>query len=254
MTTSNNFTVKEDAKYPNPYMEIPIEHIHSLTIDLLNEDFHVSTHEEDYILIKGSKLNSKDYQTSLSSDLFTFKRDDQHTIVNKPYGQGDTLEIYLPKKVFYRNIILNTKSGQGRLKEIDADTIKITTITADIHLQDIEASSFELQTVSGEVELYGLKASNATFQTTNADLELNHLNLKNALKIQTIEGDIDLENGYTQELFFTTESGDLDGKEFYPNTISFDSIEGDLTIKNKKQTHDIIVKSKQSIDGEIKIK
>lgn len=238
----------------NPFYRIPKNKIHSIDISLLNEEYELTTHEENDIIIKGPSINQKDYELIFEESTFRFKRNDHHTISRQPYGDGKEMTILLPKDILLRSFQFTIKSGEGRLSNIDADQVSLSNISGDMSVSNIQSSDFSLKTESGDARVDYLTSSNATFSTTTADIEISHINIKNFLTCSTLEGDIDIEEGFTQELFFNTESGDFGGKEFYPNTISFDSISGDLKIKNKKTTHDIIIKSKESIDGEIKLK
>ncbi len=252
MDNNQNYFFNQENE--QPYFKIPNNKIHSIQIELLNEYYKLNTHDESYFLIKGNTLSEKDYELIVKPNTLIFKRNDQHTISHEPYGEGQELSIFLPKNVLLREFHFSSKTGEGTLSNVDADQINISIISGELSLDHIEASNFSLQTTSGEVNLTHLSSSNATFKTTTADIELSHINIKNAIKCISVEGDIDIEDGFAQELFFQTESGDFDGKEFYPNTISFESIDGDLDIKNKKKEHDIIIKSKQTIEGEINIK
>jgi len=237
-----------------PHYKIPNEKVHSIVIDLLNEHYNIATHDESHFIIKGPMLTEKDYELLLEQNKLIFKRNDYHTIAREPYGDGKKIDIYLPNNLLLRDFTLSVKSGVGRVSDIDSDQINLFTISGEITINNIESSVFFLETKSGDVTLTNLNSSNATIKTMTADVELSNINIKNALNCESHEGDIDIEEGFVQELFFKTESGDFDGKEFYPNTLSYESIDGDLNIKNKKTEHDIIIKSKQSIDGEIKIK
>jgi|GEM_PF-3323368 len=254
MSIETKYSIQTDQNHPYPYASISLNKVHTIKVHLLNEDFSLQTHDEDTFYVSGPSLSDKDYQLYVKDQTLLIERNDQHTITKTPYGDGQPLELYIPKQAFYREIQLTNKSGEGNINNLDADRIQITTMTGELKLDQIESTHFTLETISGDIKLRNLHASNANITSTNADIDLRHIKIKNALSIKTIEGDIDLEEGYSQELFFDTESGDLDCEEFYPNAIHFNSVEGDLDIKNKKTEHDIIIKSKQSIEGELSIK
>lgn len=249
-----NVEILRDKDHQNPYLSLPLKQVHTIKIALLNEDFHVSSHDNGSFFMSGPSLNKKDYQIYIEDHTLYIERNDQHTISKQPYGDGQKLELFIPKNSFYRELNITNTSGEGKIFDLDADKLIIKTKTGPLTIKNIEATHFTLETISGDIELKSLQASNAQIQTTNADCELYNIQVNNALTIKSIEGDIDLEKGHCQELFFETESGDLDCEEFYPNAVHFQSVEGDLDIKNKKTDHDIIIKSKQSIEGELSIK
>lgn len=233
---------------------IPSKGIHHLQIGLLNEQFTITSNDSQDILIKGDQVDEKSYEVLLQAEKLIFNRNDHHTIRQEAYGDGQNITISLPKNILLKEFTFVVKSGEGSVSNIDADLVSISTVSGELRLFNIESTNLNVSTKSGDVELTNIKTSNISIDTTLADIEIQKISVRNAFKCTTIEGDIDVENGFTQELFFKTDSGDFDGKEFYPNTISYDAISGDLDIKNKKTDHDIIIKSKQSIEGEITLK
>ncbi len=245
------FYTKENE---HPYFLVEFSKLYTFQIDLINEDYLIKSHNEDNIIISGSMINQKDYIITSKPNALYFKRNDEHTIIHSTYKEEEKITIILPKSLFLRSFLFSIKSGEGKISNIDADQVIIKNVSGEMNLHDIESSNFTLETMTGDLTLKNLTSSNATFKTMTGDIELSNINITHALHCHSLEGDIDLETGFAQEFFFQTESGDFDGKEFYPNTISFESVSGDLDIKNKQTKHDIIIKSKQAIEGEITIK
>ncbi len=72
--------------------------------------------------------------------------------------------------------------------------------------------------------------------------------------MNTVSGDIEIENSTCSEATLKTVSGDLEGKEFYPEVLSLKSVSGDININNKDKSKEIIIKTSRSVSGEITIR
>jgi DUF4097 and DUF4098 domain-containing protein YvlB len=72
------------------------------------------------------------------------------------------------------------------------------------------------------------------------------------MKLNTVSGDIRIEDSLCQDCALHSVSGDITGMEFYPSRVSLKSVSGDITIKNKNHT-DIEIVSKSTLTGDIHI-
>lgn len=183
------------------------------------------------------------------------------------------LVIKAPK---YVGFVFNLSRGDGEfLVEIPRHLVisryAQSSVNADIELHDQNVKVFDLNSTNGDITVLKSKLGETKWNTINGDVNINEstidevlathvsgdLHIKDTvilhdIKINTVSGDIKVENSVCNHFDFNTVSGDLNGKEFYPKSVELRSVSGDIRIKNH-ENKPIEVIRKKSLSGSIVI-
>ena len=150
---------------------------------------------------------------------------------HKSSGQYD-LSIQVPQDL--PSLILNTSSGDGVLKKLTIQKIKINSAHGDFRLEEIEAESITIETASSDIRV----------KNTQSDMD-----------VKSASGDALIENAKGRTFNYQSASGDLKLDGDY-ETIHLNNVSGDINaqLKTIKQMHvsnvsaDIHVKIENSND------
>jgi DUF4097 and DUF4098 domain-containing protein YvlB len=98
-----------------------------------------------------------------------------------------------------------------------------------------------------------MKATSFDVSLVNGDIEIEKAQVKGNMQFNSVSGDVELKEVECDTASFKTVSGDVEGKNFYVNELSLKSISGDVNIDNDDKSREIIVKSKKTLSGDVKI-
>ena len=191
-----------------------IEDLKSVNISLISEDLIYFPHEgesiEVYVI---GKYREEDYTINFKEGTFNLlksKRGSSGIFFSKktpdfgvrvPTGQLEQFK-------------LNLISGDAELDEINANTMKLKTVSGDIEATNLTSSNnIEVSVVSGDVELQSVVAQGLEMTMVSGDLELRQANFDESIYVNTVSGDVECKDVKVSEIQFKTVSGDFEGEE-----------------------------------------
>ncbi|WDV47009.1 DUF4097 family beta strand repeat-containing protein [Clostridiaceae bacterium M8S5] len=156
------------------------------------------------------------------------------------------LDIEVPKSV-YKNIKVNSTSGDIKINDISTNDFSIKAVSGDIEVKDCKVDDISCKNTSGDIIIDKISAK-VTASTVSGDVELNMIKMNGDIKANSISGDIEVSvpEKSDMDLYMKTTSGtleaDVSGKNSSKNTISatigngtnkvnLTTISGDVSIK-----------------------
>jgi len=231
-----------------------LDTLKAVNISLISEDLIYFPYEgeaiEVYVI---GKYREEDYTINFKDGTFNLQK-------SKRSNSG----IFFAKKtpdfglrvpaVQLEEFKLNLISGDAELEEINADIIKLKTVSGDIEAKNLTSSNtIEVSVVSGDVELQSVVAQGLEMTMVSGDVELRQANFDDSIYVNTVSGDVEANDVKVSEIQFKSVSGDFQGEEVYCNSVSVKSVSGDFEIQNSIHDQKIEVVSKKSLSGEVTI-
>ena len=225
-----------------------------IKIALVSEDIQVSTSSDNQIHVyyKG-KADINKYYCDLKQDEFILEAPKLSGFIFMKSNQHDIdFILEFPTSAHITNFSFNSVSSDFNYVNLNSDIFTLSTTSGDVTLKNAKLKETKWNTVSGDLFVSYIKVNSLISSQVSGDLHMKNVYVAQNMKLNTVSGDIHIEESVSQECLLHSVSGDINGREFYPSRISLKSINGDITIKNKNHT-DIEVISKSSVSGEINI-
>ena len=89
-----------------------------------------------------------------------------------------------------------------------------------------------VQSISGEIEAQDLRARNVRLSTKSGDVEARHLRVESRLALESMSGDVEIENVTAGEVLLSSMSGDVETDNTEAGSISMRSKSGDMDLEN----------------------
>lgn len=176
------------------------------------------------------------------------------------FTENYSVRIEVPSTLVLDNATLVTLNGEVEIRNVDFDTIDITTSNGSIEISDINMvddltvytsngsilikdvtvatdGTLDAETSNGSIDVTNTNFHNYYLDTSNGSIELENLNvtLQDGLVLvaETSNGKIDLENVYVDDITLDTSNGDInyfnDDTTFIPSSVEEDSTNGDFS-------------------------
>jgi DUF4097 and DUF4098 domain-containing protein YvlB len=232
-----------------------LDSVKNVVLNLISEDLVYFTHESDTIelFVKGD-FKEDEYVIEVKDDTFHLAHKKSNFKIR--FNRQNNLEFGLKMPMNKLNEFdLKVVSGDVELDGVDAKSITLKTTSGDLELFNLNADeSIKFSGVSGDIEIENFKARSINVSVVSGDMEMAQVSVDEEININVVSGDVEAHEVHAKDITFNSVSGDFEGKEVYCDTISFKSVSGDLNIKNDNKDHNILVKSKKSLSGEVTIK
>ena len=227
-----------------------------LNFSLVNDDLIFSDYDGEGIKIyeKGIK-DLDDYEFTLNDNQFTLKRKSTKKVfkVITFSSNGGKFLVLVPKGLKSKSFNFHTVSGDVVINQLIVNDFRLKSTNGDIELSNIDLGEAKFSLVNGDVEIQGMKATSFDVSLVNGDIEIEKAQVKGNMQFNSVSGDVELKEVECDTASFKTVSGDVEGKNFYVNELSLKSISGDVNIDNDDKSREIIVKSKKTLSGDVKI-
>lgn len=225
----------------------------SMKISLVDEDVKMVLSKNNELSVYYSgKEDISNYHCSLDNISFILEAPKaKGFLFSKPSHQNINFIIEIPANQLISSLNLSAVSSDIHLNYLKTKILVVSATSGDVLIENGQFGETKWNIVSGDITSRDNLFENLFSSQVSGDLVFNKTNVSKLLKLNTVSGDIMIDDVHCDECYLQTVSGDLNGKEFYPNSISLKSVSGDMTIKNNQHT-DISVK-KSSVSGEINI-
>ena len=233
-----------------------VEKVLEFNIELISEDFILSDYEGEDIQVYQKDIEKiDDYEINFDKEVFTLKRTSSKKVgkifsFNKKSGE---FLVLIPKGTNCKLFNYHTVSGDIVINDLSAISFKLKGTSGDVDLSNMNLGEAKFNFVNGDIEIQGFKALSLDISLVNGDVELQQGVVEKEISIHSVSGDIEINEVECAEASFKTVSGDVEGNNFYVKEISLKSVSGDVEIKNEDKSREIIVKSKKTLSGDVKI-
>lgn len=250
---SENKETSKDYKVWNSY-EVKGDKL-KIEIRLVYEDisFQPSKDDKIHVSYKGS-ANVDRYELSYNNQTLSLKTHKElGYIFMKKSNQSINFLVEIPEDVVISDMNHNGVSSNLSYVGLDAQSFILNTTSGDIKIQGSTFGETKWNTVSGDIEIKDVALVNLNSSQVSGDMSIENIKVDHEMRLSTVSGDVEINQGTCELCTFSTVTGDLDATEFYPESVSLKSISGDINIKNKEDKPINIIK-KSSLAGKIKIK
>ena len=188
------------------------------------------------------------------------KEEEHDTIIYLPEGEygnlrvdGVSSEVQVPEGYTFNDITVNTVSGDISCSSESTGNVEINTTSGNLNEIYVNGISGKVNTVSGEVRISDSNLSGSlVIDTVSGDITLNNVNTA-ATSINTTSGDI-LMNGYSSDnTSIDTTSGDIEASVTGTYHITTDTLSGDVNI-NCNNTSDGSRFDVNTVSGDVTVR
>ena len=225
----------------------------NVEINIISDDIKYEIHDEDQIEVHYKNISDIDkYEVGFDGQTFTLKRHEKSRIFSFTKSSGKFI-VRVPEGITSDEFHIISVSGDGKATGINTKELAIKTTSGDFKLRAVQAEETKVATVSGDLVVESAKFQSLSCSMVSGDATLNSVTVEEDITVNTVSGDMKIEDTSCENFTFKTVSGDCKGKEFYPKTISSRSVSGDLKIENSKEQAINILKQ-TAVSGKVKIK
>ena len=148
------------------------------------------------------------------------------------YTEDPKVTLYLTEDAF-KNINIETDTGDTKFGDISADDIKIETDTGDIRLSNVTVTGdFSVQSDTGDVDLKGLSSEKAVIDTDTGDVRLADVTVTGEFKIDTDTGDVAFDKCDAGSIHVESDTGDVKGTLLSDKVFTTTTDTGDVKVPN----------------------
>lgn len=228
---------------------------YNVSIELINEDVRFETTDEEKISVTyNGHRDFEDYKVAFENNTFYLTSPKRSGIFNFRGDRGDHGFVVQLPKIKVGDFKIKEISGDIDLANVQAKSFILETTNGDSELQNFKVEEFKTHTVNGDVDIEGLVANAATISQVSGDFSMKNVKVDGDISVNTVSGDVEIENVSCKEFALRSVSGDVEAQEFYPESIILNSVSGDVDIVNSDASRPITVKHKKSISGDIEIR
>lgn len=152
---------------------------------------------------------------------------------NKNIDHGDAvLKIQIPEICY--QLFVSSISADIKLSGIQTNLLESKSISGDIDLE-VEAESIKLNSISGDIIFRTVTGVSASVQTVSGDINCVMEKMPGdiqSLNTQTVSGDIKIDNCSLQHGSFNSTSGDIEfkGTVKEPGSLTFKTLSGEIDL------------------------
>ena len=155
---------------------------------------------------------------------------------HKSSGQYD-LSIQVPHDL--PNLILNTSSGDGILKNITVQEIRINSASGDFRLLDINSERIDIEVASSDFQLMDVRGD-MYIRSASGDFQIEQSNGEN-FNYQSASGDLKL-NGDYETIHLNNVSGDINAQLKTIKQMHISNVSADIHVKIENN-NDLLISS-----------
>jgi hypothetical protein len=226
----------------------------SIWIQLLSEEVTIKEAQGSQLKVfhMGSK-NVDQYEADYDKGIFKLSAQKEFGIsFFRKINNNISFIIEVPKSIKIKEFKFKSVSSNLIINGLNAEKSSISLTSGDVSITNGQLGETQWNTVSGDIKILESIIKLARISLVSGDLELKNTTIFDRIELNTVSGDILINEVSSDMCDLHTVSGDVNSTEFYPNSISFKSVSGDMDIKNTKQT-DIKIISKKSVSGKLNI-
>jgi lia operon protein LiaG len=194
--------------------EIRGKDITELNLNTLSTDLEVLPHNQEYIVVEltgeVSEKMKDAYELTVEEDngvlniVLEYKPSFSVFAINK----GTKLTVLVPEKK-YDEIMIESKSGDVKVEDINSDIMVFKATSGDIVLEDLSSIDISILTTSGDTFANGISSDLMTMEAASGDIIVEELTVASKVMLNAKSGDIILNTDVTAySLDFKGTSGD----------------------------------------------
>lgn len=166
-----------------------------------------------------------------------------------------TVTVYLPEKE-YQSLYIKDISGDisvaGGLDFTEAELYStsgevsftgkiknqftVKTVSGDISLKDLAEGNMKVTSISGDLLLSDMTLSGLEAKATSGEIKISSVVVNDLAKLETVTGDVKLENSDAVSLEIKTVSGDVKGSLLSPKFFDTHTTSGDVRVPDSDRS------------------
>ncbi|QOR33888.1 DUF4097 family beta strand repeat protein [Clostridium sp. 'deep sea'] len=224
----------DDVSFENAYNIIDFETL-NINVVSANTEFIVEDRSDVKIMYTGKGKFSVNTNNDELNVVESFKG------LNVFSTGSGSLIIYVPKD-FYKDLKLNSVSGEIEFGKLKSDNLIINSVSGNIDLTNIVSKEVRIKTVSGSIEVTDFSFNSFSSTTISGNAKIYALDEWSNIKATSVSGKVSV---YVTEnskpvIKYNSISGDLksdlgtNGSDNSTQTITVNTTSGDLVVKINK--------------------
>lgn len=142
---------------------------------------------------------------------------------------GDmSIKVYLPERMYRELKVLSVSGDISIPREFTFEEAELITTSGDILLEGLVQKSLTAKTVSGDLTVYNVSGDTASVQSTSGDIKFSDFNVE-TLHIDSTSGEVTLHDGIaSQKISIETVSGDIHLDQCDSASLWLKAVSGDI--------------------------
>ncbi len=225
-----------------------------IKIALVSEDIRISASKDEQIHVYYSgKGDITKYNCTYNTGDFLLEAPKSSGFIFMKLRQDDIdFIVEIPSNITVSNFNFNAVSSDFYYANFNSKTFILSTTSGDVEIKNVKLNQAKWNSVSGDLLVTDARIENLISSQVSGDMHMKNVYVVKEMKLNTVSGDIFIEDSVCDECSLHSVSGDITGNEFYPARVGLKSVSGDITIKNMNHTGIEIV-GKSTVSGEINI-
>lgn len=248
--------VEDEETNSNDELEFLPDNNYSIVISLVNEDINIKVDNVDKITVEPVRVRKlKNYLITFKDNTLILKKQNRSAFswFGSSYSGGGTFNIVLPKSILVKDLDFSIINGDGSISGLKLEKMKFKTTNGDFDINELNVVDTHIESINGDLKLENITSEQLRLSFVSGDSQFRKIQLKDELHLNTVSGDIEVEEMSCKKAFIKTISGDIDANEFYTDEIIVRTISGDVKITNKDTNRKINTIKKSTISGDIVI-
>ena len=212
---------------------VPADSLSSISIDWVAGDITVMPHDGNEVQITEFARRELSYGEQLfystSGGTLTIKFTERSSWLNNMPAKK--LEVYVPHALMEKldRFAVDSTSGTVSAQNINADAVKIDTVSGNIDLSNIASRTFEADSTSGSITLTSIETDDMKLNSMSGAISLSDVSA-GTLKGDTVSGRCDLD-GMFGEVDIDSVSGRISIiSTIVPAKLKVDTTSGGITV------------------------
>lgn len=201
---------------------------------ILSDDYYIEYYLEGDKNIKEPLLEVKDQTLTLKEEHSDFVLSYFNFDFFSRLGSDEKnyyVKLYVPRNTKFQSVSLSTDSGDMKLDDVDADTLKLRADYGDITAKSLTAQNAKLYLDSGDLTAESLKATKLTMENSYGNIKLTKLNTQDT-DVTADNGKIEIQTASVGTLNLTDDYGDVTIGELKGDRANLEMDSGDLLLGN----------------------
>jgi len=210
------------------------ETITALDLTDVSCDIVLKTSKDSGCHVEITDYEKTEHTAKVKNGTLILEADHKFNIVGLPFttffNQPRKVTVSLPEGTY---VSLNAAVVSGDVSIPDdfgfTGDVRITTVSGDVKIEAESCEGLSVKTVSGDVHVGETRCKTAGFDTTSGDVELDDLEVKGVLEMNSISGDLKLNEVKADGVTVTTVSGNVRLEKLDAESLSVKTTSGDVT-------------------------
>ena len=214
-----------DVEYADIRVEQSDSAVYTLAYNLSNDTRLQKEVKDGKLILKHKEEPS--YNNGFINMMWFFNADYLTNNDEKEY-----VTIGVPQDAVFKDIRLNTESGDTVCENMQADSLQIKAEYGDVSLSNVKAQEMEMSLDSGKLQMEQVQGGSCSIQDAYGSVCLDQVSVSGDTTVHMESGDLRFRDTSMQQMYLKSEYGNVDGQRAEFAGVRMDLESGDCRMQN----------------------